>query len=172
MSDLTPQPVSEEAQVAKEVLEEILRQMEFPGTTEVTTDESRDQVTLSISSDQPLGLLIGKGGQTLNALEFTVSLIAQRRLHERIKRIVVDAEGYRQRQTDRLGDMGREAARKVLETGEPVALEPMNSRDRRTVHMAVMEVEGVATFSVGEDPYRHIVVCLPGQEQQAEAQGE
>ncbi|MHB9131819.1 MAG: Jag family protein [Armatimonadota bacterium] len=163
MSDaMTNQPLPTQAQVAHEVLTTILKEMEFPGTVEVTEDE--EQVVLTIISDQPMGLLIGKGGQTLDAIELIVKQIVQQKTKERGKHLVVDAEGYRSRHAERLQEMGREAAHRVLETGESEALEPMSPRDRRTVHMAISEVEGVETFSAGEDPYRHIVICLPGQQ--------
>ncbi len=65
----------------------------------------------------------------------------------------MDAEGYRQRQTARLEEIARDAAARVIESGEAVALEPMNARDRRTVHMVIAEIEGAASYSVGEEPY-------------------
>jgi len=161
MTENTPASLSEEAQTALEVLEEILRQMSFPATVEVS--ETSDQVLLNMTSNEPLGLLIGKGGQTLNALELLIRTITQQKLHIHGKRVVVDAEGYRTRQTQRLVDMAHAAARQVLESGECVPLEPMTARDRRTVHMAALEIEGVESFSVGEEPYRHIVLCPPGE---------
>lgn len=155
-------PLSEEALVAQQVLQEILQQMQFPASVEVA--ENDDQVMLTINSEQPMGLLIGKNGQTLNAVELLVKTIVQNRLHHFHRHLLVDAEGYRQRQTARLEQVARETAEEVLETGEPVSLEPMNARDRRTVHMAISLIDGVSSYSVGEDPYRHLVICLPGQE--------
>lgn len=87
----------------------------------------------------------------------------QTKLHDVKKHIMVDAEGYRGRHANSLEDIARQAAEQVLASGEPVPLEPMSPRDRRTVHMALAEIDGVASVSAGEDPYRHVVVCLPGQ---------
>ncbi len=166
MSEITPNPLSEDAQIARHVLLEILEKMPFPATVEV--EETDEQVLLTMVSDQPMALLIGKGGQTLNALELIVRTIMQNKIHSFGKHVVIDAEGYRARHNARLEEIARNAAKQVLESGESLPLEPMNARDRRTVHMALAQIEGVANVSVGEEPYRHIVVCLPGQERDVE----
>ncbi len=162
MSDIIPSQLSEQGQIARKVLQDILWKMEFPASVEA--EEMPEQIILSITSDESLGLLIGKGGQTLNAMESIVRAITQHKTKEYGKRITVDAEGYRQRQDARLEEMAREAANRVIETGESVMMEPMNARDRRIVHMAATEVEGITTVSMGEEPYRRVVICLPGQE--------
>jgi spoIIIJ-associated protein len=165
MSDMIP--LSEEATTARQVLQDILLHMTFEATIEA--EESSEQIVLTMNSDRPMGLLIGKGGQTLNAIELLVRTITQTRLHALGKHIVVDAEGYRARQSERLQEMARQAASQVLATGEPVPMEPMSPRDRRTVHMTLVDIEGVESTSVGEEPYRHIVVSLPGQTERAAA---
>jgi spoIIIJ-associated protein len=147
--------------VARQVLQEILQHMNFAARVDV--QENPEQVMLTMVSDQPMGLLIGKGGQTLNAIELLVRTIVQTKIHTLERHIVVDAEGYRARHSERLEELARQAAQKVQESGEPVPMEPMNPRDRRTVHMAIAEIEGVASVSAGEEPYRHVVICLPGQ---------
>ncbi|HEY3377975.1 MAG TPA: R3H domain-containing nucleic acid-binding protein [Armatimonadota bacterium] len=162
MSESTP--LSEQAQVAEAALREMLRQMEFPAPVTIDVSETPEQITLAMHSEQPLGVLIGKGGQTLNALELLVTLIARHKTDAYGKRVVLDAEGYRGQQTGRIEEIARAAAHRVLESGENVELEPMNARDRRTAHMAISEIEGVSTVSIGEEPYRRLVVSLPGQE--------
>ena len=164
MTDTTP--LSNEGQVARQVLQEILQHMGFDAS--IDAEESPEQITLTMVSEQPMGLLIGKGGQTLNAIELLVRTITQTKIHTLEKHIVIDAEGYRARHTDRLQDLARQAAQQVLETGEAVPMEPMSPRDRRTVHMTLAEIDGVESTSVGEEPYRHIVVSLPGQGEQGE----
>ena len=160
MSEM-PSPLSEEAQLAHDVLRDILRHMAFPAAVEVTEDA--EQIVLTMTSEQSMGVLIGKGGQTLNAIELLVRTIAQTRLHTLDKHIVVDAEGYRERHAEQLREIARQAAQQVLDTEEPVPLEPMTPRDRRTVHMAIAEIDGVVSASAGVEPYRHVLVCLPGQ---------
>jgi len=155
-------PLSDEATTACQVLQDILQHMSFDAA--IAVEETPEQILLTMTSDQPMGLLIGKGGQTLNAIELLVRTITQTKLHAPGKHVVVDAEGYRARQTERLEELARQTARQVLETGEPVPLEPMSPRDRRTVHMTLAEIEGVESTSVGEEPYRHIVVSLPDKD--------
>ena len=153
---MTEMPLSGEAELAQQVLQETVRLMGFPATVSAT--EEPEQIVLTLTSDEPMGLLIGKGGQTLNAIELVVRTIVEQKLHHAEKRIVIDAEGYRARHAERLEQMAREAAQRVLDTGEPFAMEPMNARDRRTVHMTIAEIPGVASESHGEDPFRHLVI--------------
>ena len=162
MSELTP--LTEQAQVATTALQEMLRQMEFPAPVTIDVTETDEQILLTMQCEDDLSVLIGKGGQTLNAIELLVTLIARQKTGVYGKRLVLDAEGYRAKQSGRIEDIARTAAHCVLDTGENVALEPMIARDRRIAHMAALEIEGVVTTSVGEDPYRRIVISLPGQE--------
>lgn len=120
--------------------------------------EDEDQVSLTMTSEGPLDALIGKSAQVLNALEMITALIVRQKIHAYGKRMVVDADGYRAQQEERLAELARATVEKVLASGEPVALDPMNARDRRIVHTAVTEMEGISTTSEGEDPYRHVVV--------------
>ncbi len=161
---MNAQPLSDQAAIAKEVVEHVVDYLEFPAPVTVDVAETDEQIAVTLTSAEPLGAIIGKGGQTLNALEMLVKEIAFHRTHQRGKHITLDAEGYRARQTERLEEMAREKAVSVLDTGEAVALEPMSARDRRTVHMVLAEIDGVASYSVGEEPFRHLVICLPGQE--------
>lgn len=161
MSETPATPLSDQARAVLQALQRMLTEMNFPASVDVS--ETDDQIALTITSDQPLGLLIGKGGQTLNAIELLVTLIARHQLQTYGKRVVVDAEGYRQRQVGRLEEMAREAAHRALDTGECVPLEPMNARDRRTVHMVTTEIEGIESTSLGEEPYRYIVLCPSGK---------
>ena len=162
MSELSP--LSEQAEVTTTALQEMLRQMDFPAPVTIDVAETAEQVTLTLHSDYPLGVLIGKGGQTLNAIELLVSLIARHKTGVYGKRLVLDAEGYREKQSGRVEEIAREAAYRVLDTGENVVLDPMHARDRRIAHMAALEIDGVVTTSIGEEPYRRIVISLPGQE--------
>ncbi len=116
MSEMTP--LSEDALVAQGVLQEILRTMHFPA--DVAVSETPEQIVLTMSSSEPLGVLIGRNGQTLNAIELLVKTITQHKLHHFYRHLLVDAEGYRQRQTARLEEIAREAATRVMESGEAV----------------------------------------------------
>lgn len=155
-----------QAEVARETLAHILELMSFPAPIEITVTETEEQLELALSCEESLGQLIGKGGQTLNALELLVTTITRHKTGEYGKRLILDAEGYRTRQLERLAEIAHQAAARALETGEIIHMDPMNSRDRRIVHMALLEVNGISSGSQDEDPYRHIVITpLPADQQ-------
>ena len=108
-----------------------------------------------------MSLLIGRRGETLDALEYLVDQIANRPPHERI-RIVLDAEGYRERTAERLREMALRLAEKAARTGERIPCRPMNARDRRVVHLALRDEAGVETFSEGEGAFRRVVISPAG----------
>lgn len=105
------------------------------------------------------GLLIGRRGQTLDALQLLVRQVVLRagRGEERL-RVVVDVEGYRERQQRALASLAQRVARQVRLTGRPVALEPMNALERRLIHLALADDPEVETHSEGEDPYRRVII--------------
>jgi spoIIIJ-associated protein len=120
--------------------------------------------------------LAGAAAEQLTAAEGrateAIQLLANQaagRLSDEPKRIVVDAEGDRERREEFLGRMAERAARRAVDTGRSVALDPMNGRDRRGIHMALRETEGVATMSVGEGRYRQVVVVPEGADEYEEA---
>jgi spoIIIJ-associated protein len=166
MSEDTQFTPIEEGEMARGILVDILGKMGFPGTVEMT--ETPEQVVLTVSSEEPLALLIGKGGQTLNALELLVRTITQNKRHAYGKHITVDAEGYRAQHTGRLEELAREAAQRVKESATPITMDPMPARDRRTVHMTAVETPGITTYSTGEEPYRRVVIIPEGYETEEE----
>ena len=107
------------------------------------------------------GLLIGRRGQTLQALQFVVNMIARNELGESV-RVVLDVEHYRQRREDSLRDMATKVAARVTQTGRGITLEPMSAADRRVIHMFLADYQGVSTESVGVGDDRKITI-LPGQ---------
>jgi spoIIIJ-associated protein len=107
-------------------------------------------------------------GRATEAIQLLANQAAGR-LSDDPKRVVVDAEGDRERREEFLGRMGERAARRARDTGRAVALDPMNARDRRGIHMALREMEGIATMSVGEGGYRQVVVVPEGAEEYEEA---
>ena len=112
--------------------------------------------------------LTAADGRATEAIQLLANQAAGR-LSEDPKRIVVDVEGDRERRESFLGRMAERAARRAKETGRAVALDPMNGRDRRGIHMALREMEGVATMSVGEGRYRQVVVVPEGADEYEEA---
>jgi len=103
------------------------------------------------------GLLIGRRGQTLQALQFVVNMIARKELGESI-RVVLDVEHYRQRREDSLRDMSTKVASRVAQTGRSITLEPMSAADRRMVHVSLADYEGVRTESVGMGEDRKVTI--------------
>jgi spoIIIJ-associated protein len=112
--------------------------------------------------------LTAADGRAIEAIQLLANQAAGR-LSDDPKRIVVDAEGDRERREDFLGRMAERAARRAKDTGRSVALDPMNGRDRRGIHIALREMEGVATMSVGEGLYRQVVVVPEGADEYEEA---
>jgi len=113
-----------------------------------------------------IGLLIGRNGRTIDAVQHVVSAIAQRMQGPGGTRVEVDAGGYRARRRARLETAARRAADRVLATATAVALEPMTALERKLVHTALQEVQGVETQSEGEEPNRYVRVVPTGSSQQ------
>ena len=105
-----------------------------------------------------MGILIGKRGQTLDSLQYLVSLVVNKG-HEEYIRVKVDTENYRQRRKETLENLAKNIAFKVKRTKRPVSLEPMNPYERRIIHSALQGNKFVETYSEGSEPYRHVVVA-------------
>ncbi len=103
------------------------------------------------------GLLIGRRGETLKALQFLVNFMARKQLDERT-RIVLDVAGYQQRRIDALGTMARRVAQRVATSGRSIALEPMPANERRIIHITLAEHPAVTTESMGDGNSRQVVV--------------
>ncbi len=118
-----------------------------------------DGIELEVTvTGSELGLLVGPGGRTLNAVQDLARVAAQRRLGDHETRLRVDVAGYRERREAALGSFARDVADQVLSSGTARSLEPMTSADRKVVHDVLNEIDGVTTRSVGEDPDRRIIV--------------
>jgi spoIIIJ-associated protein len=120
---------------------------------------SEDDASLSgVFSGGDLGLLIGKHGQTIDAIEYLVRAALHRRFGEAAKAVEIDAAGYRARRRDRIHELAVRCARQAVETGLPVQLEPMPATERKLVHLRLEGFSGVETRSEGEEPNRYVVV--------------
>jgi spoIIIJ-associated protein len=139
---------------AKSVLEELLRLMDLPGTVEIATGGETARLNVRGSD---LGVLIGRRGEKLASLQHIVNLIVAKKEGE-YHRIAVDVENYRGRREEQLRDVADRAAKRVLQTGKIIQLEPMPAIERRIVHMALVENPKVRTQSVGVEPNRRIVI--------------
>jgi spoIIIJ-associated protein len=145
----------EEAGVtAKEFLDGLLETMGLEAEVEVAHEPDRAVIDVNGAN---LGLLIGRRGQTLDALQELVRAAVQRRLRARA-RLLVDVEGYRARRRASLAEYARAMAVRAQERGTEIELEPMNSYERKIVHDAVADVDGATSFSEGEEPDRKVIV--------------
>lgn len=149
--------LEEQAEIAAEFLEELLRRMGIEATAEPTLEDGTMYVDLEGGSEAEAAILIGRHGQTLESLQDLARLVVAKRTGERC-RVVVDVEDYRRRRRERLVALAREVARRVQRTGREEELEPMNAYERKVVHDAVAEVPGVTSLSRGEDPDRRVVI--------------
>ena len=125
---------------------------------DVKYDELENYMEIDLSGDD-MGVLIGKRGQTLDSLQYLVSLVVNKNVDNYI-RVKVDTENYRQRRKETLENLARNISYKVKRTKRPVSLEPMNPYERRIIHSALQNDKYVTTHSEGDEPYRHVVVVL------------
>ncbi|MGH2735650.1 MAG: protein jag, partial [Actinomycetota bacterium] len=123
---------------------------------DVSTRLEGERVVVDVTGDD-LGVLIGRRGQTLDALQEVVRTAVQRRLRSRV-RILVDVESYRSRRRDSLAEYAKAMAQRAIERGTEIELEPMNAYERKCVHDAVGEIEGASSFSEGDEPYRKVII--------------
>jgi spoIIIJ-associated protein len=146
---------------AKSVLETLLTKMGLEAAVDAREDEER--ITLVVGGPET-GLVIGKKGQTLDALQYLVNKIVSQKLEddEDGKPINVDSEGYRERRAESLVELAHRLAEKARRTGRPVAADPMSPADRRVIHVALADAEGLTTRSEGEGIYRHLVIIPTG----------
>jgi len=109
---------------------------------------------------EALGVLIGKHGQTLDALQYLTNLAANRDLSQEKVRILLDIENYRKRREETLYRLAKRLADKVKRDGDQIVLEPMNRHERKIIHMALQEDRRIITYSNGDEPYRKVVIAL------------
>lgn len=161
-------PESELPLISKRVLETILQAMSIRAKVKVRPPDEMDldgsdglcTVCLEVNGDG-LGVLIGKHGETLAALQYILNLIVSKKARART-RIVVDVEGYRRRRRDSLVGMARRVAEQVRHSGEPTALEALPAYERRIIHIALRDDPSVTTQSTGEGEQRRVVVMPRG----------
>jgi len=125
-------------------------------------NEEEKEMDVNLSGAE-MGLLIGKRGQTLDSLQYLVSLVVNKESEDYL-RVKLDTENYRERRKETLETLAKNIAYKVKRTRRPVSLEPMNPYERRIIHSALQNDKYVFTKSEGEDPFRHVVIALKKEE--------
>lgn len=146
------------ADVAKDFLKDVFEAMNMAVVVDVKYDEENKNIDIELSGDE-MGVLIGKRGQTLDSLQYLVSLVVNKDSEEYI-RVKVDTEDYRKRRKETLENLAKNIAYKVKRTKRSVSLEPMNPYERRIIHSALQNDKYVTTHSEGEEPFRRVVVTL------------
>ena len=156
MSEEKYQWPEEPAERVRELVEEVLDELDLEGEVEVREDS--DRIEAVVDGDDDYGLLIGKRGQTIDALQLLCYQAAFRGLRER-KRVVLDAAGYRERRKETLTARADRAAEQALRGKRPVEMDPMSAQERRVVHEYLRDRAGVETYSEGDEPRRCVVVA-------------
>jgi len=142
-----------------EYLKKLFAAMELEA--QITMEFNDDENALSIDVEGPdMGILIGKRGQTLDALQYLISLFVNKKSKDKYIRIKLDTENYRARRKETLENLAKNIAFKVKRTRRSFTLEPMNPYERRIIHSALQNDRFVSTRSEGEEPYRKVVVFL------------
>ena len=144
--------------MAEEFLKDVFAAMNMEVTMTSSMDEEEKCLNIDLAGAD-MGVLIGKRGQTLDSLQYLVSLIINKESEEYL-RVKLDTENYRERRKATLESLARNIASKVKRTKRPVSLEPMNPYERRIIHSALQNDKYVVTRSEGDEPYRHVIVSL------------
>lgn len=143
---------------AKKFLNDVFAAMNMTVVVDIKYNEENKEMDIDLSGDD-MGVLIGKRGQTLDSLQYLVSLVVNKESDDYI-RVKVDTENYRERRKETLENLAKNVAYKVKRTRRPVSLEPMNPYERRIIHSALQNDKYVTTHSEGEEPFRKVVVTL------------
>ena len=144
------------AERVRELVEGVLDELDLDGEVEINEDDERIEVV--VSGEDDFGLLIGKRGQTIDALQLLCFQAAFRGLRDR-KRVVLDASGYRERRREVLTARADRAAEQALDNNVTVEMDPMSAQERRVVHEHLKDRSGVETYSEGDEPRRCVVVA-------------
>ena len=139
-------------------LKDVLHAMDIAAVVEAEYNAEEEALEINLIGED-MGVLIGKRGQTLDSLQYLVSLVVNKGTNGYI-RVKVDTENYRERRKATLENLAKNIANKVVRTRRPVSLEPMNPYERRIIHSALQNNKYVTTHSEGEEPYRKVVVTL------------
>lgn len=138
-------------------LEKVFKAMEIETNIDIISDEDNNILEINLKGEE-MGVLIGKRGQTLDSLQYLVSLVINKNTDNYVK-IKLDTENYRARRKETLENLAKNIAYKVKRTRRSVTLEPMNPYERRIIHSALQNDKAIETYSEGKDPYRKVVIA-------------
>lgn len=141
---------------ARNFLEKVFKAMDIKTEIDMVYNEDNEMLEINLIGED-MGVLIGKRGQTLDSLQYLISLVINRNTENYVK-IKLDTENYRARRKETLENLAKNIAYKVKRNRRSVTLEPMNPYERRIIHSALQNDKLVETYSEGEDPYRKVVI--------------
>ncbi len=142
--------------IARDFLEKIFNVMNMEAEIDIAYNEENEMLEVNVKGED-MGILIGKRGQTLDSLQYLVSLVINKSSDNYIK-VKLDTENYRARRKETLENLAKNIAYKVKRTRKPVTLEPMNPYERRIIHSALQNDKFVETYSEGDEPFRKVVI--------------
>lgn len=153
--EVSEERLVEEGEVAGDYLEQLLDILDFDGDIEL--DVEGDRAIVNIDGSEDLDTLVGPDGSVLDAVQELTRLAVQQELGDR-SRLMLDIAGWRAGKREALTEQGRIVAQRVLESGEAEEMEPMSPFERKIIHDAIAEIDGVASDSTGVEPERRVVV--------------
>ena len=156
---LTDEEMSENLLRARQYIADIYHAMGID--IAITTMRTENGIRMELRSQTKSGTIIGRRGETLDSIQYLASILVNRD-GEEYCRLLLDSNGYREKRRKTLEQLADKIARSVLRSGRSTTLEPMNPYERRIIHSRISEIEGVTSHSVGEDPYRKVVVSAVG----------
>lgn len=144
-------------EIAENFISKLLASMNIRAVTMVKKEEDSINVNITDINSIDMGILIGKRGNTLDAVQYLLSLVLNKRKDKYIK-VLVDVDGYRAKREETLIKLANRMAEKARYSRRSVKLEPMNPYERRIIHSALQNMDGITTYSEGEEPYRRVVI--------------
>jgi spoIIIJ-associated protein len=142
--------------IATDFLCTVLNNMEVEA--DITVNEDDESIVVDVNGDD-IGIIIGRRGETMDALQYLTSLVVNKG-YEDYKRVILNVENYRQKREETLVKLANRLAEKVVKYKKPVTLEPMNPYERRIIHSSLQGHKYVETYSTGEEPKRKVVITL------------
>jgi len=145
-----------EKEKARKFLRDVLESMDIKA--EIRIKDTNEGLYVNLSGPK-MGVIIGRRGQTLDSLQYLVSLVVNKdKERDSFVKVILDTEDYRRKREETLERLAKRLAERVQKTGKRVELEPMNPYERRIIHSALQEYKDITTFSEGEEPYRKVII--------------
>ncbi len=149
--------VNDPIEIADNFLSKLLNSMNIKAVNIIKKNGNNLHVDITDISSTDMGILIGKRGNTLDSVQYLLSLVINKKKDDYIK-VIVDTEGYRAKREETLIRLANKMAEKAKYGRRPIKLEPMNPYERRIIHSALQNINGITTYSEGDEPYRRVVI--------------